>query len=215
MRGQRALVDGRVGHQRHLPRALPGQQVELDAAAAERVPHLVGAAGRAAGHGHQLLHVVQVEVAHAPVADPAQLLQPLEAFHRLPQRHVAAPVQQVQVDVVQLQPAPAALAGRQHALRAGVVRVDLATRRTAARARSGRAAPAPAPRPAVLRRRLRHTSRRCRTLGSPCPARCAARPARDCAARGSRPCARCPGRAPAARGRWAGSGWQGCPWAAW
>jgi hypothetical protein len=37
------LVDGAVGHERHLVQALPGQQVEFHAALAERVIHLVGA----------------------------------------------------------------------------------------------------------------------------------------------------------------------------
>jgi len=125
MARQRALVDRRIGHQRHVLLALPRQQVELDAALLQRVPHLVAAAGRTARQLHQLLHVCQVEVADAPVTNQTTGAQLLETLHRVAKRHRATPVQQVKVDVLQPQPAQAALAGGRHALGAGVVRIDL------------------------------------------------------------------------------------------
>ena len=53
----------------------------------------------------QLVHVAGIEVAHAPVADLAVLLESLERLHRLGQRVRAAPVQQVEVEPVGLQAA--------------------------------------------------------------------------------------------------------------
>ena len=105
---------------------LPGQQIELRPARAQRVVHLVGRAGRAAGHRRQLTQIGDIEVAHAPLADQAAPLQLLEATHGLGQRRVATPVQQVQVDVLQRQAAQAALAGRHHGGLARVLRQHLA-----------------------------------------------------------------------------------------
>src|SRR5204862_6311670 len=65
--------------------------------------------------------VIDVEVADAPVANRAFPLQLFEASQRLGQRHIAAPVQQVQVDAVDLQPAPAGVACAPQAGGIGVV----------------------------------------------------------------------------------------------
>jgi hypothetical protein len=62
----------------------------------------------------------------APVAYPAAPLQCLEAAQGLGQRDAAAPVQQVQVDLLQPQGAQAALAGGQHPVGVGVLRQHLA-----------------------------------------------------------------------------------------
>jgi hypothetical protein len=58
----------------------------------------------------------------APAADLAGLAQALEGLDRLFQRVLAAPVQQVEVQVIAAQALQAALAGRRNARAAGVVR---------------------------------------------------------------------------------------------
>ena len=126
------LVEWAVGHQRHLLQALqalqalPGQQAPLHTALAEQVVHMGRRAGCTAGHGGQLAQVGDVEVAHAPLADEAAALQLLEAAHGLGQRRGAASVQQVLVDVIELQPAQAALAGGHHIGGHGVLGQHLA-----------------------------------------------------------------------------------------
>ncbi len=105
-----ALPDRRVGHHRHRPLAAPRQQVELDAARLEVVQHLVGEAAR-----RQRLHLVHVEIRHAPAPDLARLAQPLERLRRLLDRRAARPVQQIQVDALDPEPPQAARARRRHA----------------------------------------------------------------------------------------------------
>jgi hypothetical protein len=74
----------------------------------------------------ELVHVRDVEVADTPSADPAPIAQVLERLDRLFERDIAAPVQQVAVEVVETEPLEASLARRGGGARAGVVRVDLA-----------------------------------------------------------------------------------------
>lgn len=68
---QRAAAKRRIRHHGYLVRGAPGQQVEFDAAAASVVQHLVDQAMRAAIDCPELLHVIDVEVRHAPIADLA------------------------------------------------------------------------------------------------------------------------------------------------
>ena len=89
---QVALLDRAVGHHRHPALAEPGQQVVLRAAAGEVVEDLVGRTARPTG-GDQLLHVVGIQVADAPVPDLARGTQTLHRLHRLAERHRAAPVE--------------------------------------------------------------------------------------------------------------------------
>ena len=86
---QPALLDRRVGHGRDAAFAAPGQQVVFDAAPGEVVEDLVGLYGAPAGKGRELLHVREVEVAHAPAADVAPGRQLLEGGQRLLQRDAA------------------------------------------------------------------------------------------------------------------------------
>jgi hypothetical protein len=122
---QPALAERRVGHHRNPALLHPGQQVPFDAALAQMVLHLVGGASRARLKRQKLLHVGAIEVAHAPVADLAVALEPLEALDRLGERKPAAPMQQVEVDHVARQPGERALAGGDDAVSGSVVRVDL------------------------------------------------------------------------------------------
>jgi tellurite resistance protein TerC len=125
VRRQLATIDRRIGHQRHRVQPHPWQQLELGAALAERVIDLVARTGTAARQGMQLTHVGQIEIAHAPVPDAAAALQDLEAVDGVLQRHPAAPVQQVQIDVVELEALQAAFTGGHHAGRIGIFRQHL------------------------------------------------------------------------------------------
>ena len=78
------------------------------------------------GKRGRFLHVVGVEIADAIVEDFSGLLERGERFERLRQRLAAAPVQQIDVEAVGLEPLEAALAGRDGAAPRGVVRIDLA-----------------------------------------------------------------------------------------
>jgi hypothetical protein len=89
---------------------------------------LVGRAGSARGIGgaRQFIEIVDIEVADAPVADAAVGGQGLHRRRGVGQRVFAAPVQQVDVDAVELQALPAAVEGGDGAAPAGVVWIDLA-----------------------------------------------------------------------------------------
>ena len=66
--------------------AAPGQKLEFDAAPSEVVEDLIGGAGVAALQREQLLHVVDIEIADAEIADLAVGEQRLEAGKRLLER---------------------------------------------------------------------------------------------------------------------------------
>ena len=87
------------------------QQIPFDASAREIVEDLVGLHVLPSTQRPQLLHVCNVEVADAVVADFAGLVQRDERFQRLRKRHVAAPVQQVQIQLIGSQAPQAPLAG--------------------------------------------------------------------------------------------------------
>lgn len=98
----------------------------LGAAARQVVEDLVGRHTLAALDGHPLLHVVGVEIADAVIDDLAVAPESLEGLDRLGEGDRAAPVQQVDVDPIGLEPLQAALAGLDRGTLAGVVRIDLA-----------------------------------------------------------------------------------------
>ncbi len=123
---QRPLAQRRIGHHHDAAPAALLEQLPFDAAAAEVIEHLVGRAVLALRHARQLVHVVDVEVAHAPGVDLAVLLQGLEGLHRLGQRIGAAPMQEIEIEPIRLEPLQAALAGGNRPLARGVVRIDLA-----------------------------------------------------------------------------------------
>ena len=102
------------------------KQRPFDPARVEVIEHLVGRAVLAVRHAGQFVHVARIEVADAPLPDLAVLLQGLERFHRLGQGNGAAPVQQIEVEPIGLEPLEAALAGRNGTFARGVVRIDLA-----------------------------------------------------------------------------------------
>ena len=57
----------------------PGQQIRLDAPPGEIVEDLIGGDSIAARKHNQLLHVVHIEIAHAPGSDQSRAHQRLEA----------------------------------------------------------------------------------------------------------------------------------------
>jgi hypothetical protein len=124
--GEPALLDGAVGHQRHSACRHPRDQLEFRAAPRDVVEHLVGRAVLSTGHLEQFLHVLDVEVAHAPVADLPRAPKLLEAGDRFLQRHGPAPVQEVKVEPVRPEALETALAGLHDAPAACIVRIDLA-----------------------------------------------------------------------------------------
>ena len=123
--GQPTLFDRAVRHNGHGAAGHPGQQVEFGAAADEVVQHLIGRAGPPADRD-QLRHVRRIEIAHPPMADLAGPLQGLHRLDGLGQRHPAAPMEQVKVETVGVQPAQALLAGLRQPVPAGILRIDLA-----------------------------------------------------------------------------------------
>ena len=123
---QLRLLDRRIGHQRNLAFGQPRQQVPFRTAPRKVVEDLVGGQRTPGRNRPPFAHVIDVEVGDAEVADLAGGLQCLEAGDGVGKRHVAAPMQQVQVDPVGAQAFQAALAGRHQARARSVVRVHLA-----------------------------------------------------------------------------------------
>src|SRR5216683_13668 len=89
------------------------------------VENLVARDRAFAGDAHGLLEVGYVEVTHAPRADLALALKPLEARDRLLQRIRTAPVQQVAIQPVGPQPRERVLAGRDRSASGGMLGKDL------------------------------------------------------------------------------------------
>lgn len=102
-----ALGDRTVSHQRQMMLLPPWQQVEFDPAFFDVIEHLVGCAR----WGCKLLQVRHIEVGNAPPADLARLAQTFEGFNGFFQWVLAAPVQQVQVNVIGAQALKAGFTG--------------------------------------------------------------------------------------------------------
>src|SRR5437660_2926138 len=77
-------------------------------------------------NAQQLLHIGTIEVGYAPGANAARLTQAFEARDRFRERDIAAPVQQIQVEVTGRQSLETARACRNDATLRRVLRVDLA-----------------------------------------------------------------------------------------
>ncbi len=88
-----------------------GQQIELDAARREMIQHLIGGAACPARLLQQLLQIVDVKIRNAPAQDFALLLKGFHCANSLFKRHVAAPVQQIEIQPVGAESPQAALAG--------------------------------------------------------------------------------------------------------
>ena len=73
-----ALVERRVGDDRHRPGAAVRQHAAFDPALGQMVEHLVGRAAAPPGDGGELVQVFDVEVGHAPARDLAVAPEPLE-----------------------------------------------------------------------------------------------------------------------------------------
>ena len=115
------LRERAVGHECHVVVAHPGQEVVLDSARAGVVEHLVHLAVASLGNAPEFLHVVRVEVRDAPGADLALLHELLHAADGLAQGHAAAPVEQVEVEVVAAEGLERVVAGVEDVGLAGVV----------------------------------------------------------------------------------------------
>ena len=123
---QQTLLDRRVRDDRPTPLAHPGDEIPLDAASFEVVQDLVRhEALEATFDPGELLHVVDVEIAHARIADLLRLEEILESRERLPEWHLAAPVKKVEVDLLGIEPAETSVAGHGHALARGVLGIEL------------------------------------------------------------------------------------------
>jgi hypothetical protein len=118
-------AERRVGDDRDSMLAAERQLVLLDGAFAQIVEHLV-ARDRLAFEGRlRLLEVGDVEVAHAERADLAVGDELLQRAHRLAQRHAAAPVEQIAIQVARPEPLERRFAGALRVLITGVRRQDL------------------------------------------------------------------------------------------
>ena len=88
------------------------------------IEHLVGRAAFATRRPPQRLHIVGVQIRDAPAADLARGHQPLHRLDRLLQRDIPAPVQEIHIEIVGLQPAQAVFTGAAHRRSAGVPGID-------------------------------------------------------------------------------------------
>ena len=68
----------------------------------------------------------RVEIGDAPAQDLARRAQPLERVDGFAERNAAAPMQEIEIEPIRAEPLEAALAGRDRAFSAGVVRIHLA-----------------------------------------------------------------------------------------
>ena len=142
-KGYRAFLDGRFVVERGRYQTLAGSgqspsimvigcvdsrvspEVIFDAAPGEIEHHLVGA-GEVPIMRAPLLHVVEIEVAHAEIGDLAVLSEAMERLEGFRERHAAAPMQQIEIDPVDAHALEAALAGFDRAATRCIVWIDLA-----------------------------------------------------------------------------------------
>src|SRR5262249_13727463 len=96
------------------------------AAPREIIEHLIAGDRIAARKRDEFLHVLDVEIAHAPGADEAVALQLLKGGERVLQRIASAPMQEIEIDAVDLEPVEARLASGDGASAGGVLRQHLA-----------------------------------------------------------------------------------------
>ena len=122
---QRALPERRIRHHRHPALAHPRQEIPFDAALAQVIEHLIGRAVPSFGECRERLHVRPIEIGDAPAQDLAAGAQRFERIDGLGKRNAAAPMQQIEIDVIGAQSTQAALAGRNRRFSAGVVRIHL------------------------------------------------------------------------------------------
>src|SRR5215208_4334155 len=109
MTQQPSLLDRRIGHQRNLPLPQPWNEALFDAAARQVVEHLIGCDRLAARKHDELFHVVGIEIADAPAAYFSGLDQRSKARDGFGKRHAAAPMQQIKIETIGLQPFQAAI----------------------------------------------------------------------------------------------------------
>jgi hypothetical protein len=98
------MPEGAVAHDGDTVLLAPGNHGMLDRPVLQMVEHLVAGDSAFAGDAHGFVEVGYVEIANAPRADFSVALKPLEARDRLLQRMRTAPVQQVAVEPLGLQP---------------------------------------------------------------------------------------------------------------
>jgi hypothetical protein len=105
---------------------LQGQQIEIDAALADGILHLIDQRLIAVGQRQPLGHVLHVEIGDAEGADLARLHQIVEPGHRLGEWDRAAPMQQIEIDAIGLHPFQRGLASLDRSSAGGVLRQHLA-----------------------------------------------------------------------------------------
>ena len=156
------MAERRIGDDGNAVLLAPRDHRVLDRAFLQMIEHLVAGDLALARDRQQFVEIVGVEIADAPGADFSGSDQFVERRHRLLERIGAAPVQQIAIELVGLQPLQRTLAGGDGAAPRGVARQHLGDQENFVAA-----APRSRPRSRVRRR---HTSRRCR-YGS-CRDRC-------------------------------------------
>lgn len=106
--------------------ATPRHQCIFDAAALDVVHDLVRSHPCAGTKADELLHIGEIEIAHAPVADFAGTQERAECLKGLEERNFLPPVQEIEVKPVRLEPSQAALACCNRAAACGVLRQNFA-----------------------------------------------------------------------------------------
>src|SRR4029079_16517391 len=101
---QARLLDRRIRHHRHSSLAHPGKEVKLDAATRQIVEQLIGLDAACAGYRGQLPHILDIEIAHAEVADLSRFLQRREGFQGISKRNAASPMQKVEIQAIGAEP---------------------------------------------------------------------------------------------------------------
>src|SRR6185312_8102467 len=141
-----AAAQRRVGHRENGMLALPGQQIELDAARFQAVEELIALRGASKSQARlrltPALQILQREVADPKVADEPAFAQ----LRQRPQGFVEwmrpGPVQQVQIQIAAAQPLDRVLAGTHRAAQRRVRGLDLADEKQLLACRSAGAADA-------------------------------------------------------------------------
>jgi hypothetical protein len=122
-----ATANRRVAHDRDPVLLAPWKEIELDPALAEVIENLVRRATCAGRQCAQLLHIGEVEIRNAPVADFSRGPKSFERCDGFGNRDVARrPMEQVKINRVDTQPTKTAFARLRQFCARSVMRVGLA-----------------------------------------------------------------------------------------
>ncbi len=96
------LCQRTIGHYRQAALLTFRQQIVFDTARSQMIENLICRTGITAHFLPQLMQILDVKVRDAPATDFTLLLKRLHGQQRLFQRHVATPVQQIEIKIIGL-----------------------------------------------------------------------------------------------------------------